>query len=134
MEDTQHVIIDSKVNQIIRSYKENDQLFYTYGVDNIIFGMIKSENFSYDTFSSVMPVGVYINGVIAVYNENTYEDFETVLNDEIEKIKKEITHSENDDIKYIALAEGSSIKDKVTEGLTAIVEQWESVNGEINIK
>ena len=104
MEDTQHVIIDSKVNQIIRSYKENDQLFYTYGVDNIIFGMIKSENFSYDTFSSVMPVGVYINGVIAVYNENTYEDFETVLNDEIEKIKKEITHSENDDIKYIALA------------------------------
>lgn len=37
-------------------------------------------------------------------------------------------------VKYIALAEGSSIKDKVTEGLTAIVEQWEAVNGEINIK
>lgn len=37
-------------------------------------------------------------------------------------------------VKYIALAEGSGIKDKVTEGLTAIVEQWEAVNGEINIK
>lgn len=37
-------------------------------------------------------------------------------------------------VKYIALAEGSSIKDKVTEGLTAIVEQWEDVNGKINIK
>ena len=37
-------------------------------------------------------------------------------------------------VKYIALAEGSSIKDKVTEGLTSIVEQWESVTGEINIK
>lgn len=37
-------------------------------------------------------------------------------------------------IKYIALAEGSSIKDKMTEGLTAIVEQWEAANGEINIK
>ena len=37
-------------------------------------------------------------------------------------------------VKYIALAEGSSIKDKVTEVLTSIVEQWESVNGAINIK
>ena len=37
-------------------------------------------------------------------------------------------------VKYIALAEGSSIKDKVTEGLTSIGEQWESVNGAINIK
>ena len=37
-------------------------------------------------------------------------------------------------VKYIALAEGTSIKDKVTEGLTAIVEQWEKENGTINIK
>lgn len=37
-------------------------------------------------------------------------------------------------VKYIALAEGSSIKDKVTEGLTAIVEQWEANNGEIPIR
>ena len=37
-------------------------------------------------------------------------------------------------VKYIALAEGSSIKDKVTEGLTAIVEQWEVSNGKIPIK
>lgn len=37
-------------------------------------------------------------------------------------------------IKYIALAEGSSIKDKMTEGLTAIVEQWEANNGDIPIK
>lgn len=37
-------------------------------------------------------------------------------------------------VKYIALAEGSSIKDKVTEGLTAIVEQWEANNGEIPLR
>lgn len=37
-------------------------------------------------------------------------------------------------IKYIALAEGTSIKDKVTEGLSAIVEQWEANNGEIPIR
>lgn len=37
-------------------------------------------------------------------------------------------------VKYIALAEGTSIKDKVTEGLTAIVEEWEAKNGVIPIK
>ena len=37
-------------------------------------------------------------------------------------------------VKYIALAEGSSIKNKVTEGLTVIVEQWEANNGEIPIR
>lgn len=37
-------------------------------------------------------------------------------------------------VKYIALAEGTSIKNKVTEGLTAIVEQWEASNGEISIR
>ena len=36
-------------------------------------------------------------------------------------------------VKYIALLEGSSIKDKVTEGLNAIVEQWEATNGKISI-
>lgn len=37
-------------------------------------------------------------------------------------------------VKYIALAEDTSIKDKVTQGLTTIVEEWEAANGEINIK
>lgn len=37
-------------------------------------------------------------------------------------------------VKYIALAEGSSIKDKVTEGLNAIVEKWEANNGEVPIR
>lgn len=37
-------------------------------------------------------------------------------------------------VKFIALAEGTSIKDKVTEGLISIVKQWEASNGEIPIR
>ncbi len=37
-------------------------------------------------------------------------------------------------VKYIALAEGSTIKDKVTEGLKTIVEQWEFQNGPVPLK
>ena len=39
MEDTQQVILDARMSHIIRSYKQNDNLFYAYGVDNIVFGM-----------------------------------------------------------------------------------------------
>ena len=84
MEDTQQVILDARMSHIIRSYKQNDNLFYAYGVDNIVFGMLKTDSFSYESFQSIMPIGVSINGVIAVYNENTYEDFEGVLAEEIE--------------------------------------------------
>lgn len=36
-------------------------------------------------------------------------------------------------VKFIALSEGTTIKDKVTEGLTAIVKAWEDEKGEINV-
>lgn len=36
-------------------------------------------------------------------------------------------------VKYIALAEGCSIKDKVSEGLAIIVEHWEAKNHKIKI-
>lgn len=37
-------------------------------------------------------------------------------------------------IKFIALAEGSTIKDKVSEALQAVVEAWEAEHGSIQIK
>ncbi len=37
-------------------------------------------------------------------------------------------------IKFIALAEGSSIKDKVSEALQSVVESWEAEHGSIQIK
>lgn len=49
---------------------------------------------------------------------------------ELDYVHKELVKK----VKYIALAEGTSIKEKVTEGLTAIVEQWEASNGEIPIR
>lgn len=37
-------------------------------------------------------------------------------------------------VKFIALAEGSTIKDKVSEALQAVVESWESEHGSIQMK
>ena len=94
------IIFDSKINSVIRSYKQGDNILYTYGINNLILGLVKissvssenenedKDNFNYELFKKFIPIGMYINGVIAIYNENTYEDFESVLQEQCEKIKE----------------------------------------------
>ena len=122
MSEENKIYIDSKINYSIRTYKEFDNILYTIGIDNLILGVIKISSVSTEKeeantttdeayinkIKNIIPVGSYINGAIAIYNENTFEDFETVLNDQIEKIKEInkdllICKSE-DEIKYIQLA------------------------------
>ena len=107
------IIIDNKLNSVIRSYKQDDNILYSYGINNIIVGLIKississenenkeNEQFDYESFKNLIPIGMYINGVIAIYNENTYEDFESVLEEQIEKIQE---LQNNKKINYIRLA------------------------------
>ena len=122
VEEENKIIIDSKLNNSIRAYKEFDNILYTIGIDNLILGLIKIRSVSSEkeegnqsidesylkNVKDIIPLGSYINGCIAIYNENTFEDFESVLNEEIEKIKEInknllLNKSENE-INYIQLA------------------------------
>ena len=122
VEEENKIIIDSKLNNSIRTYKEFDNILYTIGIDNLILGLIKIHSVSSEkeegnqsidesylkNVKDIIPLGSYINGCIAIYNENTFEDFESVLNEEIEKIKEVnknllLNKSENE-INYIQLA------------------------------
>ena len=122
MSEENMICIDSKLSNSIRKYKEFDNILYSIGVDNIVLGLIKISSVSSekeetnstidDSFlknlKNTIPVGMYLNGAIAIYNENTFEDFETVLNEQVEKIKelnKELLIGKSeDDIKYLQLA------------------------------
>ena len=122
MSEENMICIDSKLSNSIRKYKEFDNILYTIGVDNIVLGLIKISSISSekeeanstidDSFlknlKNTIPVGMYLNGAIAIYNENTFEDFETVLNEQVEKIKelnKELLIGKSeDDVKYLLLA------------------------------
>lgn len=122
MSDENKIYIDSKLNNTLQSFKEFDNILYTIGIDNLILGLIKITSTSSEKeecnitideaylkkIKDLIPIGTYLNGAIAIYNENTFEDFETILNEEIEKIKKInsellITRSQ-DEINYIQLA------------------------------
>ena len=122
MSEENKIYIDTKISNSLRSYKEFDNIIYTIGIDNLILGLIKistvssekeeANNTINDSYlkiiKDIIPLGAYINGAIAIYNENTFEDFETVLNEQIEKIKeinKELLICKSEDeIKYIQLA------------------------------
>ena len=121
-EEENKIYIDSKLNNSIRAYKEYDNIIYTIGINNIILGLIKintissekeDENKTIDEsylkkIRDIIPIGSYINGCLLIYNENTFEDFESVLNDHIEKIKQInknlILNKSEEEINYIQLA------------------------------
>ena len=122
MSENNKIYIDSQINNTLRSYKEFDNILYTIGIDNLVLGLIKississekeESNFTIDDsylkkIKDIIPIGTYLNGAIAIYNENTFEDFETVLNEQIEKVKninKELLIAKSEDeINYIQLA------------------------------
>ena len=122
VEEENKIIIDSKLINSIRAYKEFDNILYSIGIDNLILGLIKIRSVSSEkdegnqsidesylkNLKDIIPLGSYINGCIAIYNENTFEDFESVLNEEIEKIKEInknlLLNKPEEEINYIQLA------------------------------
>ena len=122
VEEENKIIIDSKLNNSIRTYKELDNILYSIGIDNLILGLIKIRSISSEkeegnqsidesylkNLKDIIPLGSYINGCIAIYNENTFEDFESVLNEELSKIKEInknlLLNKSEDEINYIQLA------------------------------
>lgn len=85
------IFIDEKVGYAIRSVKQGDKLFYTYGLENFICGVASVETFNETLFKKISPIGVEINGIFGVYNEETFQDFEEVLKGEIEKAKEKFS-------------------------------------------
>ena len=97
------IFIDKKCEEIIRSYKIGDNVLYSFGINNLIFGLVKikvsssedeklnfEEEFDFNNLTKNLPIGMEINGIFLIFNENTFEDFESVLNDEENKIKKNL--------------------------------------------
>ena len=97
--------IDTLANQKIRAYKEGDHILYLIGYNNYILDVQNNESFDYNDFKAVSPVGIDIIGSIAIYNENTFEDFETVLNEFNDNIKNNIIHDSNRNLIGLAIKE-----------------------------
>lgn len=78
------LLISKFIQNQLKSFPENDHIFLALGIDNYITNIIKLD-FINDEYQEFFPVGVSIIGLIFLYNDNIYEDFdslyvETLLN------------------------------------------------------
>ena len=87
--DNSSLKIDNTLDKNFRLFKQNDQFRYLYGIDEYCLGIWKNTNLSInDITTSILPVGFNINGCIFIYNENVYEDFDGLIEAEIEKLRE----------------------------------------------
>ena len=115
LENFNGIIIDEKLKSTINTYKQDDNILCSFGINNIILGVIKisseslknkkenkeNEKFDYKLFKNLIPIGMYINGVIVTYKENTYEDIKIILKEQCEKITEFQSEKK---VNYIQLA------------------------------
>jgi hypothetical protein len=82
--------VDSLLEKNMRLFKQNDQTLYLYGIDEYCLGIWKNTTLNENEehlITSILPAGIKINGCIFIYNENVYEDFDSLIESEIEKLK-----------------------------------------------
>ncbi len=92
MESSKQVYLSKKCDKLFRTFTENDNLIALYGIQNYILGGWKTDDLtSFDKLSKHIPENLKVNGFALIYNDNVYEDFDSVIQEKLEKIKN--THA-----------------------------------------
>lgn len=94
MESIKKVYIDKKAEQNFRKFKEGDHIIFLYGIRDNIIGIWDSHPLDLEKFELTLPSNMKINGMILIYNDNVYEDFDSLIQTELEnlKIHKQSSH------------------------------------------
>lgn len=88
MESSKQVYLSKKSDKLFRTFTENDNLIALYGIQNFILGGWKTDDLtSFDKLSKNIPENLKVNGFALIYNDNVYEDFDSVIQEKLEKIK-----------------------------------------------
>ena len=87
MESTKKVFIDQKAELNFRKFKEGDHIIFLYGINENIVGLWDSHPINLEKFELTLPSNFQINGMILIYNDNVYEDFDSVIQTELEDLK-----------------------------------------------
>jgi len=110
--DCQTVYFDRLIeNSLVSNYKEEDHKLLLIGINNLVISVIKveTEEISADYLNSILqgfPVGVGVVGVMLVYNDNVYEDFNSVYEELCQALCKASSESKENNLNKLL---GSSL-------------------------
>ena len=79
--------IDSRVEKLIRSFKQEDHILHFIGIDNLILSTVKIQNSIHENkddyietmLNSILPTNLTINGFLLIYNDNLYDDIDEAI-------------------------------------------------------
>ena len=87
MESFREIYISKNTEKYLRSFTEGDNIITLYGLKNNILGGFNQSTTQLEDFSHLLPENMQINGFGFIYNENVYEDFESLIGEQMEKFK-----------------------------------------------
>jgi hypothetical protein len=87
MESFREIYMSKNAENYIRTFTEGDNIITLYGVRNNILGGFNQQSTQFENFSNVLPDNMQINGFGFIYNENTYEDFDNLIDHQMDKLK-----------------------------------------------
>lgn len=87
MESFREIYMSKNAENYIRTFTEGDNTITLYGLKNNILGGFDQSKTNFENFSDFLPENMEINGFGFIYNENVYEDFESLIDEQMEKFK-----------------------------------------------
>lgn len=89
--DLTKVVFNENLERQVLENGESDHKFLMLGIDNCIFSILKFTEINPDFLNNIftiLPKGLKIVGILYVYNENLYEDFEEIFKSDVEVLKE----------------------------------------------
>ena len=88
----QIIYIDQQLfTNINKCTQQQNNYFFLYGINNFIFGLTPTKQFSLKTFESLLPIGIHLNGILYIHNNNNGpENYESEIQEHFTKYKTEL--------------------------------------------
>ena len=95
-------------NMLKKLYTENDNRLVVLGIDNYGLEIIKFEDINSKLFNNNLPIGIKIIGIILAYNDNVYEDFDSLAEEMVKELvnnKEIIPYINQENLYYLLIKE-----------------------------
>lgn len=132
MESFREVFMSKNAENYIRTFTEGDNLIYLYGLKHNIIGGFNPNRNNFEDFMDNLPENMQINGFGYIYNENVYEDFDNLIDEQMEKFNNTTKISDTlfafviKDVKYLDDFEPLSFEKSVIKNFEDIKNENEA--------
>ena len=124
----QTIYIEQQLFTNISKYsQQQNNYFFLYGINNFIFGLTPTKHFSLKSFESLLPIGIHLNGILYIRNNNNdSENYKSEIQEQFTKYKTELN------LQYMETNFVLLVVEKIENNYSFIYKKYAN-NSELNI-